>query len=133
MSDIVERLRSPSKGSPTWMDTMAEAADEIERLRAELKRTQDELDFADCEVEHFARLAFDDLGKNPPEAWVDIAASLRAELATARREERERCAVEIEGYAREVKDHGSIPVDPYEAAAQVLHEAASAIRAMGDE
>ena len=33
MTDIVEKLRDPSKGSPRWGDTMAEAADEIERLR----------------------------------------------------------------------------------------------------
>jgi hypothetical protein len=36
MTDIVEKLRDPSKGSPRWGDTMDEAADEIERLRAEL-------------------------------------------------------------------------------------------------
>lgn len=33
MTDIVERLRDPSKGSPRWLDTLNEAADEIERLR----------------------------------------------------------------------------------------------------
>jgi hypothetical protein len=33
--DIVKRLRDPSKGSPRWKDTMFEAADEIDRLRAE--------------------------------------------------------------------------------------------------
>lgn len=37
MTDIVEKLRDPSKGSPRWMDTMNEAADEIERLRELLK------------------------------------------------------------------------------------------------
>jgi hypothetical protein len=36
MTDIVDRLRDPSKGSPRWGDTMAEAAEEIERLRAAL-------------------------------------------------------------------------------------------------
>ena len=36
MTDIVERLRDPSKGSPRWQDTMLEAADEIERLRKEV-------------------------------------------------------------------------------------------------
>lgn len=34
MSDIVERLRDPSSGSPRWLDTMNEAAGEIEKLRA---------------------------------------------------------------------------------------------------
>ena len=33
MTDIVERLRDPSRGSPRWSDTMDEAADEIERVR----------------------------------------------------------------------------------------------------
>ena len=41
MSDIVERLRDPSKGSPRWGDTMAEAADEIERLRQALRIADD--------------------------------------------------------------------------------------------
>ena len=48
MTDIVEKLRDPSKGSPRWGDTMAEAADEIERLRKEkdewIGRYQAELD-----------------------------------------------------------------------------------------
>jgi hypothetical protein len=38
MSDIVERLRDPSNGSLRWLDTMTEAADEIEHLRAGLRR-----------------------------------------------------------------------------------------------
>jgi hypothetical protein len=33
MTDIVDRLRDPSLGSPRWMETMTEAANEIERLR----------------------------------------------------------------------------------------------------
>lgn len=37
MTDIVERLRDPSKGSPRWLDMLSEAADEIERLRAALR------------------------------------------------------------------------------------------------
>ena len=37
MTDIVERLCDPSKGSPRWQDTMFEAANEIERLRAALR------------------------------------------------------------------------------------------------
>jgi len=36
MTDIVERLHDPSKGAPRWLDTLSEAADEIERLRAAL-------------------------------------------------------------------------------------------------
>lgn len=44
MTDIVERLRDPSKGSPRWLDTLSEAADEIERLREALRQ------FADCEL-----------------------------------------------------------------------------------
>jgi hypothetical protein len=31
--DIVTRLRDPDLGSPRWLDTMSEAAAEIERLR----------------------------------------------------------------------------------------------------
>ncbi len=31
--DIVTRLRDPDLGSPRWLDTMEEAANEIERLR----------------------------------------------------------------------------------------------------
>lgn len=38
MTDIVERLRDPSKGSPRWLDTLSEAADEIERLRTEVNQ-----------------------------------------------------------------------------------------------
>jgi hypothetical protein len=33
MTDIVERLLDPSKGSPRWLDTMNDAAIEIEWLR----------------------------------------------------------------------------------------------------
>ena len=40
MTDIVERLCDPSKGSPRWQDTMFEAANEIERLRAEVARCE---------------------------------------------------------------------------------------------
>jgi hypothetical protein len=43
MTDIVERLRDPSKGSPRWGDTMNEAADEIERLLAERDRLREAL------------------------------------------------------------------------------------------
>lgn len=43
MSDIVERLRDPSSESPRWMDTMAEAADEIERLRSEIANLTDDI------------------------------------------------------------------------------------------
>ena len=32
MTDLVNRLRDPSLGSPRWADTMTEAADEIEDL-----------------------------------------------------------------------------------------------------
>lgn len=120
MSDIVERLRSPSKGSPTWMDTMAEAADEIERLRAKAI-IMDGAAILAREYRNRLETAEKDIDR------------LRAALTAARREERERCAVELEAYAREVKDHGALPVDPYEAAAQTLREAASGIRAMGDE
>jgi len=41
--DIVDRLRSPSLGSPRWMDTMDEAADEIERLKEENRRQREAL------------------------------------------------------------------------------------------
>ena len=34
MSNLVERLRNPSSGSPRWADTMDEAADRITALEA---------------------------------------------------------------------------------------------------
>ena len=43
MIDILERLRDPSKGSPRWLDTLNEAAVEIEMLRAERMRLAKEL------------------------------------------------------------------------------------------
>lgn len=46
MTDIVERLRDPSKGSPRWTDIMDDAADEIERLRQSLIDTRLERDHA---------------------------------------------------------------------------------------
>jgi hypothetical protein len=43
MVDIVDRLRDPSLGSPRWMETMSEAANEIEWLRGERNRLAAEL------------------------------------------------------------------------------------------
>ena len=43
MVDIVDRLRDPSLGSPRWMETMTEAANEIEWLRGERNRLAAEL------------------------------------------------------------------------------------------
>jgi hypothetical protein len=43
MVDIVDRLRDPSLGSPRWMETMTEAANEIERLRKDNARLATEL------------------------------------------------------------------------------------------
>ena len=37
MTDIVKRLREPSSGSPSWLSTMEEAANEIEELRKALQ------------------------------------------------------------------------------------------------
>ena len=34
MTDLTKRLRDPSSGSPRWLDTMNEAADEIEKLQS---------------------------------------------------------------------------------------------------
>lgn len=49
MTDIVERLRQYEVGNlalqETWVGEMREAADEIERLRAENIRLRVELDF----------------------------------------------------------------------------------------
>ena len=50
MTDIVERLRDPSRGSPRWGDTMDEAAAEIEWLRSERQRLADELGKAHLDV-----------------------------------------------------------------------------------
>jgi hypothetical protein len=119
---------------PPEAKAMRDAAAEIERLRAELKWTQDELDFAACEVEHFARLAFDDLGKNPPEAWVDIAASLRTELATARRDERERCAAMCEEFADKARQAYDRNGNAYwEGQGDVAEQIALTLRKMGDK
>ena len=43
MVDIVDRLRDPSLGSPRWMETMGEGANEIERLRKDNARLATEL------------------------------------------------------------------------------------------
>jgi len=34
MTDLTKRLRDPSSGSPRWLDTMDEAANEIEQLQS---------------------------------------------------------------------------------------------------
>jgi hypothetical protein len=44
MVDIVDRLRDPSLGSPRWMETMSEAAQEIELLRSLLSECADDLE-----------------------------------------------------------------------------------------
>lgn len=44
MTDIVDRLRDPSKGSPRWLDTLSEAADEIERLRNGIRHALSEIE-----------------------------------------------------------------------------------------
>lgn len=34
MTDLTKRLRDPSSGSPRWLDTMDEAANEIDKLQS---------------------------------------------------------------------------------------------------
>jgi uncharacterized coiled-coil DUF342 family protein len=69
MSDIVERLRDPSRGSPRWSDTMDKAADEIERLRKDnadilatvtegwdqARKRQDQVHNLEAEIERLRR------------------------------------------------------------------------------
>lgn len=50
-------------------------------LRAHIERLTQERDEADQEVEHFSRLAFVDLGANPPIAWKARAETAEARLA----------------------------------------------------
>jgi hypothetical protein len=50
MVDIVDRLRDPSLGSPRWMETMTEAANEIEWLRGERNRLAAELGKAQRDI-----------------------------------------------------------------------------------
>jgi hypothetical protein len=56
MTDIVVRLRDPSKGSPRWLDTMAEAADEIVALR----EAMDDLEQEMRHLENLVQAAKDD-------------------------------------------------------------------------
>jgi hypothetical protein len=67
MVDIVDRLRDPSLGSPRWMETMTEAANEIEWLR-----------------EQRSRLAAD-LGRAHRDIipWIERASRLEVELDAA--------------------------------------------------
>ena len=50
---------------------------EITSLRAQLDEARADAERLHVEVQHFARLAFDDPGKNPPRAWKDIADEAR--------------------------------------------------------
>lgn len=59
--------------------------DVLEQIGAEITSLRAQLDEARKEVKHFASLAFDDLGKNPPVAWKDIAQE-------AKRKSIEECA-----------------------------------------
>jgi hypothetical protein len=87
MTDIVERLRDPSKGSPRWGDTMSEAADEIERLRAERDRMREAL--AEWRDEPPGGISKGDVLYLSPER-------VAAQIETARRDEREACAAEMD-------------------------------------
>lgn len=86
--DIVKRLRertdpdrllltNPPRQPPDRL--CQQAADEIERLRAELAAALQDAEDLHIEVEHYAGLAFVDLGANPPIAWVDRAKEAEAE------------------------------------------------------
>jgi hypothetical protein len=65
---------------------------EIKATAALIESQQKEIERLANEVEHFGRLAFDDVGKNLPEAWKDIAASLTSQLEEARAKAIEECA-----------------------------------------
>lgn len=78
MTDIVKRLRDPSKGSPRWQDTMLEAADEIERLRAALGEMVTTFYDAGCHV-----CGGDCASANPPVGGCPIGAIERARALLA--------------------------------------------------
>ena len=67
MVDIVDRLRDPSLGSPRWMETMTEAANEIEWLRKVNARLTVELGKAHKDII----------------PWIEKASRLEAELDAA--------------------------------------------------
>jgi len=67
MVDIVDRLRDPSLGSPRWMETMTEAANEIEWLRGERDRLAAELGKAHRDII----------------PWIERVSRLEAELDAA--------------------------------------------------
>lgn len=52
---------------------ITELIDEIFRVKEQARRLAEELEEADRERKHFYALAVDDPGKNPPEAWRDVA------------------------------------------------------------
>lgn len=64
MVDIVDRLRDPSIGSPRWMETMTEAANEIDWLRKMNARLTVELGKAHGDII----------------PWIEKATRLEAEL-----------------------------------------------------
>jgi hypothetical protein len=117
MTDIVERLRDPSKGSPRWGDTMSEAADEIERLRAERDRMREAL--AEWRDEPPGGISKGDVLYLSPER-------VAAQVEAVRREEREACAAWHDERARLERQSGSVT------GARAEEYAAAAIRARGD-
>ena len=70
-----ERIPAP-EGMP---DGLACRDATIKMLDEEIGALQDELKNQCTETEHFARLACDDLGKNPPVFWKDKCEALRQE------------------------------------------------------
>lgn len=111
--DIVERLRHKSKHSnPNGLEIYEEAADEIERLRAELARAHEDAKVLGMELHAFQKA----IGCGAPD---QVAAALRERLA----QERERCAKACESL-------WNLTHDPR--ARMHANKCASAIRATGD-
>jgi hypothetical protein len=67
----------------TDCELVLEAKTEIEHLQAALKESEDDAERQHTEAMHWARLACDDIGKNPPVFWKDEADRLQSELNTA--------------------------------------------------
>ena len=123
-------------------------ADAFSRSADTIERQQREIDEQHAESEHFARLAFDDLGKNPPRAWKDIAGELKSEIErltserdAARNRAIEECAKVAEEKsksllraARHLRELGNMDGSGKAiAAAEETMDVAKAIRALGGQ
>jgi hypothetical protein len=78
MSDIVERLRQgEDEGVDGWWSVMAEAANEIERLRAENEKLRDALIDAAGELQHAYIMGFTERYRYAARAARNAVAAVR--------------------------------------------------------